>query len=184
MAEAVGACALVVVALLATRRRRPDPLWSVKPVAFTITPAVDIDPVRDRIRRVGDRLPIRRHDGSDTVYDQDDDVRALVPPPRPLPEPAPEPEPEPDPTPSTEDDVARALDAIQARLHLALDAQYVAFCAVLQVPVAVPSTAKRKASKGKRKDHGRTAQEVGLRDVHRSGGNHRGRRRRRGGVRV
>lgn len=182
MAEAVGACALVVVAYLASRPRRAVPLWSVKPVLYTATPAatLDIDPVRDRIRRRGDRLPIRRHDGSDSVYEEDAD--AFVAPLPPLPT---EPEPEPEPDTSTGDAVALALDAIQARLHVALDAQYVAFCAALQVPVAVPSTANRKARKGKKKENpdGR-AQEARRLPERDSRARARGRRRVRGGVRV
>lgn len=183
MAETVGACALAVVAYLALRPRRVTPMWSVKPVTFTETPAAMLDPVRDRIRMPGDCLPIRKHDGSDTTYEQDG---TSVPPLPAL--------PEHDPSPSTDDAdaVALYLDEIQARLHLALDARYVAFCATLQVPVAAPLTVKHKARKGKRKNDGTaqdgTAQKEAVRRV--DGGPRpavhaqRGRRRVRGGVRV
>lgn len=180
MAEAVGACALAVVAYLVARPRLDAPLWMARPVAFTMTPAavIDIDPVRTRIRRRGDRLPIRKHDGSDRTYDDGD---AFVMPPR-----LPDAEPEPDPSPSTEDAdaVALYLDQIQARLHLALDAQYVAFCAALQVSVTAPLTVKHKAHKGKDNSHGRNTPQGRMPERDAGGARRRGRRNRRGGVRV
>lgn len=191
MAETVGACALAVVAYLALRPRLDAPQWMAKPVAFSMSPAavLDIDPVADAIRRPGSRLPIRRHDGTGRIYDAEVDVPdAFVAPLPPLPQPEPGPGPDgpiPEPAaPLSTEDIAQALDAIQARLHVALDAEYVALCATLHVPVAAPITVKHKARKGKRTNDG-TAQEA-RRMPERGTGSapHRGRRRRRGGVRI
>lgn len=189
MAEAVGVCALAVVAFLVTRPRLDVPSWMAKPVAFSMSPAavIDIDPVADAIRRPGSRLPIRRHDGTGRIYDPEVDVAAFVAPLPPLPQPEPGPGPEgPIPehaAPLSTEDIAQALDAIQARLHVALDAQYVAFCATLHVPVAAPITVKPKARKGKRTNDG-TAQEARMSGPATGSAPHRGRRRVRGGVRV
>ncbi len=173
--ETVGACALVMVAYMATRPRRSVPQWMAAPVAFSATPAVDV--VRTRIRHVGDRLPVRKHDGSGRTYGD----RDVVMPPR-----LPDPTPDLDPLPSIVDgdEISRYLDEVQARLHVALDAEYVALCAALQVPVAVPNTVKPKARKGKR-NHG-AAQEARRLPGNDAGGSrpHRGSRRVRGGVKV
>lgn len=159
MAEAVGACALVVVAYLATR---PRP-GTLAPVKYPPSPH-----------------SIRRHDGTGRVWDDG----AFVSPP-PLPEPTPEPEHEPDPSPSTDDgDTASLrLDLMEARLLAWLDTEYVALCARMQIePSAVTRPADVKPRKGKK--HG-TAQEARrLPVVGVDGGHHRGRRRVRGGVRV
>lgn len=193
MTEAVGACALAVVAYMAARPRVGAPLWTLKAITYPPSPSLDIDPTATRIRHSGDRLPIRRHDGTGRSWDERD---AFVPPPRlpdPLPDPGPGPEgPHPEP-PSTEDGDAAALriDIMAARLNAWLDTEYVALCERLHVePVAVTHTVRHKPKSKKetghgKEQHGSTRQAGGL--LARTGGdrgNHRGRRRVRGGVRV
>ena len=157
MAEAVGACALVVVAYLATRSRP----GTLAPIKYPPTPG-----------------SIRRHDGTGRVWDNG----AFVSPP-PLPEPTPD--PEPDPAPSTDDGdvVALRLDLMEARLNAWLDTEYVSICARMHIE---PTAVTRPAVMKKEKKHGTAPQarmrDDGLRDV--GARPHRGRRRIRGGVRV
>lgn len=176
MTEAVGVCALAVVAYLATRPRPGTPLWTLPPITYPPAPG-----------------SIRRHDGTGRMWD---DGCFVVPPILPDVEHAWQPaQPDDTPgqlmpgeadTPPPIDAVALRLDFMEARLHAWLDAEYVSVCMRMQIePVAVTRTAKRKQQHVKGKSHGTTQQaRVPAEDRPGTAHPHRGRRRVRGGMRV
>lgn len=185
MVALLGAGVVCMLALsLAVQTPQAAPLWTL--------PALDMGavwPVDPGLRHVGDRLPVRRHDGTGRTYGTpivvpagqvaaDDTVFAST-----VDAPAVEPvhEVPADTGVWLANNTARLI-VVVAGINNDVDARFVALCERLHIdPVAVTGTV---GTKQKGKAHGRSAQEVGVRNVDRSSGPHRGRRRQRGGVRV